>query len=110
MDPDHTNVRHLTLNSRSSSADECSVRFVPAWLCLIAVSTRCFDGTAACCIRTQGRESKGEREAGLHQSYKNEEEASVVLRLMLLMGTDPTVRSIAIITPYKTQVSSFGTE
>ena len=37
-------------------------------------------------------------------SFYNPMEASVVLRLLLLLGTDPTVESIAIITPYKAQV------
>ncbi|KAG1678763.1 hypothetical protein FOA52_012803 [Chlamydomonas sp. UWO 241] len=38
------------------------------------------------------------------RSHSNLEEASVVLRLMLLLGTDPTVKSIAIVTMYQAQV------
>lgn len=38
------------------------------------------------------------------QSHYNLDEASVALRLLLLFGTDPTVKSIVIISPYSAQV------
>ncbi len=37
-------------------------------------------------------------------SFCNPEEASVVLRLMLLLGEDPTINSIMLLTPYASQV------
>jgi hypothetical protein len=39
------------------------------------------------------------------KSKSNMKEASVALRILLLMGTDPTVKSISIVTPYSAQVS-----
>lgn len=37
-------------------------------------------------------------------SWSNAEEASVVLRTMLLLGEDPSIGTIALLTPYKAQV------
>ena len=55
-------------------------------------------------IERSGKELAGQ--SGLSKSLFNLEEASVALRLMLLMGTDPTVQSIAIIVPYRAQVKA----
>lgn len=41
-------------------------------------------------------------------STSNRAEASAALRLMMLFGSDPTVKSIAILTPYRAQVCQEG--
>lgn len=56
-----------------------------------------------------GARGQGRHAARLDESYSNLAEASVALRLMLLLGTDPSVRSIAILSPYNAQVSGCGT-
>ncbi|GFH06831.1 regulator of nonsense transcripts 1 [Haematococcus lacustris] len=55
-----------------------------------------------------GRQERGSLDARGPQSWRNEEEASVALRLMLLVGSDPTVASIAILTPYTAQCSTIN--
>ncbi|KAL6755047.1 AAA domain-containing protein [Haematococcus lacustris] len=55
-----------------------------------------------------GRQERGNLDASGPQSWRNEEEASVALRLMLLVGSDPAVASIAILTPYTAQCSTIN--
>ncbi|KAL6762390.1 AAA domain-containing protein [Haematococcus lacustris] len=55
-----------------------------------------------------GRQERGSLDARVPQSWRNEEEASVALRLMLLVGSDPAVASIAILTPYTAQCSTIN--
>ncbi|KAJ9527777.1 hypothetical protein QJQ45_000339 [Haematococcus lacustris] len=55
-----------------------------------------------------GRQERGSLDAWGPQSWRNEEEASVALRLMLLVGRDPAVASIAILTPYTAQCSTIN--
>ena len=58
-------------------------------------------------VEAQGRDAK--MSLAVANSYLNTDEASVVLRLMLIMGTDPTVKDIAIVTPYNAQASGYRT-
>ncbi|KAL6755048.1 AAA domain-containing protein [Haematococcus lacustris] len=55
-----------------------------------------------------GRQERGNLDSRGPQSWRNEEEASVALRLMLLVGSDPAVASIAILTPYTAQCSTIN--
>ncbi|KAJ9527915.1 hypothetical protein QJQ45_005636 [Haematococcus lacustris] len=55
-----------------------------------------------------GRQERGNLDARGPQSWRNEEEASVALRLMLLVASDPAVASIAILTPYTAQCSTIN--